>query len=181
MARLDLFSEATLEAEALPWIDGFVAFNGSRGVSISRFVPVSSSFAFHVTMQQSNRSMGYIFAKCDQTGSRFYSLYSSSFGAVYFYYRSPGSATVHNVMWSAALNDGRTHTVDLYVEHQAALLAVDGTSLGSHTLVGLVDDCGNAPPECQLLVGKRAAVMTDGVFFFEGLMHNATLVFNQAV
>ena len=178
---MDVFAEIEAEGmEALPLIDGLVAFNGSTGLAVLRFVPVQPTFALHFEIRAANGSMGYLLAKCDASGSRYFSLYGSAGGATYLYYRTPGSAAVHNVMWAAVLNDGAPHNVTLAVDHASATLTVDGVVRGVAALVGPVDDCASAGPNCQLLVGKRAAVMVPGAFFFEGYMAAASITFNQA-
>jgi hypothetical protein len=158
--------------------DGSISFDGLGGAQVVQFGTISHAFSVQALLKQAPATSGYIFAKSDSIGSRFYSLYSSMSGSTYFYYRPVSVGAVMNVAWNASLADGNWHRVQLVVNGDQAELIVDSSSWGARSLAANVDDCGFASDYCILTVGKRVAPMTSGVFQMIGIIQDLTITFN---
>lgn len=157
---LNLLAPRNTDGSLLPDADGSIAFDGVRGLRVTAVAAVSGQqgFSLTLTVAQSPGTSGYFFAKTDATGSRFYSLYASQVSqSLAFYYRTLGSATQRVARFLHVLNDGEPHRVLLTVNGTRVRLSVDdGASfLGTETLEGPVNDCGDASPSCVFSLGQR--------------------------
>ena len=123
---------------------------------------VGASFTVTVVAKfPSSRARGYIFARSDESGARYFGLYKrSTVGSFYFYYRVVGAdATQQKVKFSSvvAFTGGEKHTVRLEVSSAPAqvVLRVNGAVVGVKSLLGPVADCGAASSSCLTHVGQR--------------------------
>ena len=156
-----------------------------------------SGFTVHAKLTQTAESRGYLLAKSDATGHRYWSIYLRQ-NEISMYYSVEGDLrgvdrqrkrvlsldpTTPN---GTAMNisDGREHSLDLMIhpESRTVTLCVITPSpsppdvLGqesppcvnpevecfTHEIEGVLEDCGEATPDCIVLVGGRADASDSG-------------------
>ena len=178
--KLDVLAFGSNDQAIAP-VNGVYEFTGTSGIQATHFVAVQQAFSVAMTIEEKLGAYGYLFSKSDGSGSRYYSLYSASSNITFFYYRTIGSASITNVWWPVNLADGDVHAVLLAVSDQYVTLTVDGINRGHFQLGGAIDDCPAPSADCQLNIGKRAALNQDGVFYFQGLISDARVYFDRAL
>ncbi len=100
----------------------------------------------------------YLVAKSDRSGLRFWGLYlPRTRSTVEIYYMTGGIRTQRVATWTVNLKDNTVHRLVLAVTGSQAVLAVDGTMVGSLSLAGAVDDCGTLGADCILHVAQRVS------------------------
>jgi len=165
--RFDLLAVHNNDA-AVPYVSGAYVFNGSAGLEIFNYPTASASFSVAIQFLGQTGRSGYLFAKSDAAGSRFYSLYmTASTRQVYLFYRVVGDSSVRFLRFSVWLNDGGQHTVMLSINGTAASLLVDTSFSETQELAGLVDDCGVRTADCIMFIGQRPSI-SGGVSRFYG-------------
>jgi len=102
-------------------------FDGSAALKLTNHGPkVGTRFSIAIDMVQTPGTQGYIFAKSDVIGNRWFSLYTTqSSNRVYFFYRVAGSTTVNFVRFAYPLNDGKRHRLLVSVHLTDITLIVD--------------------------------------------------------
>ncbi len=178
---LDMLSPEVHNNALLPNSIGEYVLDGQSSLAMRTFRGVSTQFSLLFVLKQSPDNSGYLVSKSTQSGSRFYSLYASALSrAVFFYYRIGGSSVQRRVVFPIALNDGISHTVLLSVRGREATFRVDGNTVSTQTLDGLVDDCGSPSQDCVLDLGQRSSI-SGGSFFFKGTVSDARLFYTVAL
>lgn len=178
---VNLLFPANTDGSLSPAADGSVTFPGTRGLRVTAVTGVNGQTGFSVslTIDQTPSTSGYLFAKTDAAGSRYFALYSSQVSqSVAFYYRVAGSATQRTARFNVDLDDGEAHRLLLTVQGQSARLSVDdgATFEDEVLLVGAVDDCGAYTPNCIFSLGQRPT--TSGTTLaFSGRMYFAYLYY----
>lgn len=164
---------------AVPATSGFArTFDGTNALEITSFDSITRNFLVQVVA--THTSSGYYLAKSTAAGSRFYSLYySSNSENLIFYYRTGGATSQVSVRWPVVLNDGNEHHIIFEVLGTTAELFVDGSSLGTRGLAGIVDDCGVRSSNCVMFVGQRSS-SAGGAFRLTGEIADARLWYNRA-
>ena len=163
--------------------NGSLTFDGTQGVRITNFARVTTNrFSFFSRFSLTvPGSGGYIFAKGTVSGSRYYSLFVDTDNNVLMYYRVTGSTVTRFVTFNAPINDGLIHEVLMVVQGQTVTVTVDGVSRGSLALNGPVDDCGDSDAaDCLMFLGQRGDP-TGGRFYYNGLIYEARLFYDQAL
>jgi hypothetical protein len=138
----------------------------------------SFSIALEVNQTQSSDGGQYLFAKSDDKGRRYFSVYTTATsGQLYFFYRKAGSTRVYPARFSKKLTDGKSHRLLFTVVNDTQLtLRVDDDFEQHRTLVGPVDDCGNITETCLFQVGSLPLVdVTNNVQYFNGSMTGAAI------
>eukprot|EP00043_Microstomoeca_roanoka_P014249 m.140633 g.140633 ORF g.140633 m.140633 type:complete len:1712 (+) comp15967_c0_seq1:231-5366(+) len=160
---------------------GSLVFDGSTALIVPRFHAAPNgplnTFTITVTAQQERGTNGYLIAKTDSQGGRYWSLYSSGASSnTVFYYTAVGSSTQSSVKFSADLSTGLFHRVMLSVQNQTARLYVDNVLAGESALLGPIADCSSQSNDCILQVGRRTdSLVAEGRYFFHGRIADAIL------
>lgn len=149
-------------------IGGDANGGGNAGGLLIAAAPATGSvFRVAIVATIPTRSFGYLFARSDSSGSRYFGLYvQPRHAGVVFYYRtakSPpslssaqASARFPTSMTGVRLADGEAHSVEVWVTLSAVTLVVDGKSVGMATLDAPVQDCGAADrANCITHLGQR--------------------------
>ena len=178
---VNLLFPANTDGSLSPAADGSVFFPGSLGLRVTgaNGVDGNQGFAIALNVEQVPGTSGYLFAKTDAAGSRFFSLYASQVSqSLTFYYRTAGAATQRTVRFNYDLDDGQAHRLLLTVRGRSARLSVDdGASFDDEVeLFGAVDDCGAYSLNCIFSLGQR--LTTSGTTLaFSGRMYFAFLYY----
>ena len=129
-------SDRVCELKAIDLLGGFkFAFDGTYGVPTSSFTHVGDQFtlAFMVTLPST--SSGYLVAKTDNVGARFFSILLGSTSGLSFIYRVTGVATPQSVRVPLpGLFDGQSHQLMVVVDGLQAKTIVDGAVIATSTL-----------------------------------------------
>jgi hypothetical protein len=178
---LNLLSPEAHDNALLPNALGEYVFEGQKALAMRTFRGVTTQFSLLFVLKQSPDNSGYLISKSTLAGSRFYSLYASALSrAVFLYYRIAGSAVQRRVVFPVALNDGIAHTVLLSVRGREATFRVDGRTISTQTLDGLIDDCGVSSQDCILDLGQRSS-LSGKSFFFKGAISDARIFYTVAL
>lgn len=169
---------------------GLYVFDGSAGLEVTAaFRSVSRRFSVAATVYVAPGTTGYLFAKADGSGRRFYSLYYSSVSRrLYFYYLAVGATrqavvVLEGVDLADTDGSGRLRQLLLVVDGVSLRVEVDGVAAGGGVaaLAGLVDDCG-APVagQCLLTVAQRPDDAQD-FWRLQGAMGRLVLFYDEAL
>lgn len=111
--------------------DGSYAFDGTAALRLTRHdARLSARFSIALDLVQQKGTHGYIFAKSDQFGNTWYSLYTTqTSNSVYFFYRVGTSRSMNFARFQFPLNDGVRHKLLLTVRLNDATLIVDGKTV----------------------------------------------------
>ena len=146
-----------------------------QGVLVAPAPAVSSSFAVEVSAALQPGKTGYLIARTDSTGFRYFGLYVRSRGrGLVFFYKAVGISAQQSILFSfPGIDDGEPHAIALAVEGMTAVLRVDGVAVGPQSpraLAGLVENCGAASSDCITYLGQR-----EGGFRMSGCLIAATI------
>ena len=155
-----------------------ISFDGTGSILLrsNPTIPDRGTFSVAASVNLTNGSDGYIFAKTDASGSvRFYALYYSNRDSRFkFYYTFNGETHVVDTFRTSLMSNGANHNVLLVVSGSTVQLveqvvdsadpdAVIESQSSSAALAGpLVDDCGIANQHCIFHLGQRASSGTSG-------------------
>eukprot|EP00041_Stephanoeca_diplocostata_P037075 m.1384296 g.1384296 ORF g.1384296 m.1384296 type:complete len:2410 (+) comp24974_c0_seq3:273-7502(+) len=129
----------------------------------------ASNFTVFIKFTPTDTPSGYLFAKSNLAGSRYYSLYlRRSPPRLYFYHRIAGSSVQRFFYVPAALSIGIEYRCRVTVSGLETQLELSSAlfdyGVFRHTLAGPLDDCGIAPgADCIFLTGARANLATGDV------------------
>jgi hypothetical protein len=134
---------------------------------------ITNQFSMEFAFTQTTGSSGYLIAKTNAIGQRYFALYSTP-SVIYFFYNRQGSSlsTVNFVSFSVSVSDGLPHRLLLAVNGTSAALYLDWLPVGQANLVGPISDCGAASSSCYLTLGGRRGSSPG---YFSGTMSEAQL------
>lgn len=158
--------------------DGGVIFDGSEGFRLRHFEHVNGSFSFAFIVTQTPLTSGYLFAKTDSSGSRFYALLSRrTSNSLVFFYRIVGSPIQFVTKFEFSITDGVTHPFLFTVNGTVAILNQESQQDQIAYLAGPVDDCQIPSNDCIFNIGQSLTSDGEIAFPFQGVMTFARLFF----
>ena len=132
-----------------------------NGLLVAAAPPVGSAFRISIEVTIASGGNGYLVARSDGAGSRYFGLYvRSKHTGLTFYYTVAGSTNQLSVQFPAAVTgvdvaDGFLHHVELWVSFTDVTVVLDGIS-ATKPLEGPVVDCGGGHSSaCITHVGQR--------------------------
>lgn len=145
-----------------------------------------TTFAIVATVTQESVTSGYLLAKSDSIGNRFFSIFLNAVDGITIWYRiktvvGDVDVTHRKLVFgsSTAVADGLEHLVEVHVNGNEVIACVDGSCPGpALRFDGPVADCEATDDDCFLTVGGRlgrAGPKTPAVYRFSGIIKSLSV------